>query len=179
MSNTKICKQCGRELSIESFRKYPPRGRGAYATKQGHHTICSECEIIERAAMRVINGTDKSGREEKLKEHYARLAHAGHEPITKYARLLMGLEVIEKRGQQKVRVDHILDSFAEKADTLMDRLQRLLDMPLDGMTPEEYSEHVSIGTRAARRPDGKALPQYQEILDAIADREMNFEEEYE
>lgn len=87
----KKCKQCGRLLSIDSFRAYKPRGRGVYNTKQGHNTICKECESVNN---RVITAT-KSGDTatlELLRQHYQTLMDCGLPPVTAAAKRLLGVQ---------------------------------------------------------------------------------------
>ena len=90
----KICKQCGRTLDDECFRKTAPRGRGVYKTTQGSSTICRECESLNiraHTALKKIEAgipVDTS----QLRQHYQLLTDMGHPPVTAAARRLMGLE---------------------------------------------------------------------------------------
>ena len=93
---SKACKQCGRELSIDRFRKYPARGRGVYQTKQGTYTICKDCESISNrlAALQrkeTLSEQD-NGVLEALREHYQKLMDKGLQPATAPARRLMGVD---------------------------------------------------------------------------------------
>lgn len=87
----KICKQCGRNLPIDSFHKYAARGRGIYTTTQGHHTICKDCESISRRADRALKNNNIE-LIEKLRTHYKSLQDRGLEPVTAPARRLLGVE---------------------------------------------------------------------------------------
>ena len=87
----KKCKQCGRVLPIESFRKYQPRGRGVYETTQGYYTICLDCESISRKADRALKKGDTE-LIEKLRDHYKFLQDRGLPPVTAPARKLLGVD---------------------------------------------------------------------------------------
>lgn len=87
----KACKQCGRDLDIERFRKYKPRGRGAYETSTGYYTICKDCESISNRAAAAL----KKGDEETLKllrEHYQTLSDKGLPLVTAAARRVLGVD---------------------------------------------------------------------------------------
>lgn len=87
----KVCKQCGRDLPIEEFRKYVPRGNGVYKTTQGHHTICKNCEKISQRATHALNKGDEAAIV-MLREHYRLLQERGFEPATAPARKLLGVD---------------------------------------------------------------------------------------
>lgn len=84
----KKCKQCGRKLPLDNFRKYVPRGRGVYETRQGYYTICKDCESISnRARTALTNGNEKVIC--RLTEHYKRLLDMGFPPVTAPAKQLL------------------------------------------------------------------------------------------
>lgn len=87
----KICKQCGRNLPIEEFRKYVPRGNGIYNTTQGRHTLCKNCEKISARAAAALNKNDVEAIE-MLREHYTLLQAHGLPPVTAPARKLLGVD---------------------------------------------------------------------------------------
>lgn len=86
----KTCKQCGRDLPVDSFRPYAARGRGIYNTKQGRNTICKECESISSRCAAAIKKGDEALLD-KFKSHYAALQERGYEPVTAPAKKLLGI----------------------------------------------------------------------------------------
>lgn len=92
---SKTCKQCGRTLPVDKFRKYVPRGKGIYTTTQGHHTLCKDCEAISARAANAM----KTGNQEvidKLTAYYKSLQDRGLAPVTAAARRLLGMDVANK-----------------------------------------------------------------------------------
>ena len=92
----KICKQCGRKLPVDSFRKYTPRGNGTYKTTQGCYTICKDCETISARAAAALRKGDQAVID-KLRAHYETLRNRGLEPVTKPAKQLLGVDTQESK----------------------------------------------------------------------------------
>lgn len=98
-SEQKVCKQCGRKLPVDSFRKYRPRGKGIYNTKQGRSTLCKNCEsvnnIVAGIERREAAGTatvKDAENKQLLIAHYQQLIDLGLPPVTAAAKRLMGLD---------------------------------------------------------------------------------------
>ena len=117
----KQCKQCGRMLSVDNFRKYKPRGRGIYNTTQGCHTICKQCESISN---RVVTAMNKGDNEllDKLRKHYQDLSNRGLPPVTAAARRLLGIE--GSKESKSADIDSLLASVQESAVETHCRLVR-------------------------------------------------------
>lgn len=105
----KVCKQCGRDLPIESFRKYTPRGSGVYKTTQGYNTICKDCESISRRASGALQRGD-TAMIEKLTEHYRVLQERGLEPVTAPAKRLLGVDTGNGQSTRRASLDDLLGS---------------------------------------------------------------------
>ena len=111
---TKACKQCGRSLSIDNFRKYTPRGKGIYKTKQGYHTLCKHCEAISARAAAAMKSGDQEAID-KLVDYYKSLQDRGLEPATAAARKILGLDVERKVA---VTLDDLLSSTTDNSDLI-------------------------------------------------------------
>ncbi len=123
----KTCKQCGRTLPVDSFRKYSPRGKGIYRTAQGHHTICKDCEAISaRAATAIRNGDGEAIK--KLSDHYRSLQGRGFEPVTKPARQLLGVD--SPKPRRRDTLDALLSSVSsyQESSHMDEALQRHCDL---------------------------------------------------
>lgn len=103
----KQCKQCGRVLNVDSFRKYKSRGKGIYNTTQGCYTICKQCESISNRVVTAINKGDQEVLD-KLREHYRRLINKGLPPVTAAPRRLMGLTTDDNRKKCVDSLDDLL-----------------------------------------------------------------------
>lgn len=135
----KVCKQCGRELPEDSFRKYAARGRGVYKTEQGRYTICKECEAISRRADYAMKKGDAVAIE-KLREHYGMLMSKGHEPATAAAKRLMGMDV--GTGPKGRNTAETLDSLlASVQDNGMDIFVAKLEKRQFADADEAYEAH--------------------------------------
>ena len=120
----KVCKQCGRDLPIESFRKYAPRGTGVYNTTQGYNTICKDCESISRRAAGALRRGD-AAMIAKLTEHYKVLQERGLEPVTAPAKKLLGVDTA-KRTANRSNLDDILSSVQGTNESDLERHCRLV-----------------------------------------------------
>lgn len=86
----KKCKQCGRMLEEECFRKTKSRSNGIYKnTSQGTKTICRSCESLNIRAHRALKDNNEEAMSQ-LREHYRRLSLAGYPPVTAAAQRLLG-----------------------------------------------------------------------------------------
>lgn len=110
----KQCKQCGRQLSVDNFRKYKPRGKGIYNTTQGYNTICKQCESISNRVVTALNKGDQSTLD-KLREHYQLLIDKGLPPVTAAPRRLMGMPD-EVRVRSKDSLDELLTCVQAESD---------------------------------------------------------------
>jgi hypothetical protein len=88
---TKVCKQCGRELRVDHFRPYVPRGRGVYKTTTGRSTLCKDCESISSRAAAALKRNDEKTIE-KLHHYYQALSDRGFPPVTSAARKILGVD---------------------------------------------------------------------------------------
>ena len=123
MNFSKPCKQCGRHLSVDNFRKYPARGRGVRATETGYYTICKQCESINTKADYAL----RKGAEEvieKLRAHYQLLIDRGLPPVTAAAKRLMGCVDDEAKGSSRQSLDDLLAEVS--AETELERHCRLV-----------------------------------------------------
>ena len=121
----KTCKQCGRLLPEESFRKYPARGRGVYKTEQGRYTICLECEAISRRADYAMKKGD-AVTIDKLRTHYQALMDKGFQPATAAAKKLMGLQNEFKPGRRSAAtLDNLLTSVSGPNNILNDLVDKI------------------------------------------------------
>ena len=121
----KTCKQCGRYLAIDEFRKYKPRGTGVYNTTQGHNTICKSCEAISSRASVALSKNDESTIQ-KLTEHYKLLQSRGLEPVTAPAKRLLGVATTKQVGTRKASLDYLLDITQGNSETELERHCRLV-----------------------------------------------------
>ena len=120
----KVCKQCGRKLRVDtSFRKYVPRGRGIYATTQGYHTLCKDCESISIRAANAIKCNDEEIMN-KLREYYKILDSRGLPPVTKPARILLGVEADRPSAKLDALLSRMLGEDPDESE--LDRHCRLV-----------------------------------------------------
>ena len=94
----KICKQCGRSLEEDQFRKTKSRSKGIYKdTKTGTKTICRACESLNIRAHNALKNNDEAAIA-KLQEHYMRLLKAGHPPVSAAAQRIIGYAVQDSKA---------------------------------------------------------------------------------
>lgn len=120
----KTCKQCGRYLPIDEFRKYVPRGKGIYKTSQGHHTICKTCEAISARASTALSKNDAETIE-MLREHYKVLQSRGYEPVTAPAKRILGVDTVVERARRDTLAD-MLSMTQGVGESELDRHCRLV-----------------------------------------------------
>lgn len=164
---TKICKQCGRELPLESFRKYAPRGRGVYKTEQGHYTICLECEAISRRADYAMKRGDEVAID-KLRNHYQALQDKGYPPATSAAKKLMGVRNEFKPGHRDTSsLDNLLASVSGVVDATIELVDKIENRKFNSADEayEAHKPHI-----AALRQSGK-LDYVTELIEAWYDEE--------
>jgi len=207
----KKCKQCGRKLNIVSFRKYPYRGgKGAKTysgTSQGTYTICTECEAVERLAMRLLKRlrsgevTDELNKQiEDVSNHYKKLTRIGLPPVTANARRIVDptqcadSSVDNANNAKKpfsvnlTFVDYTVaadgaavtgQSFVGQ-DTLMDEFNKLMVMDLTD-NPEVYDEilYELRDKMQSNQRDPRILnPVYESIYNSVLIRIDNYGDEY-
>lgn len=110
---TKVCKQCGRTLPVDNFRKYTPRGKGIYNTTQGRYTICKDCESVSNRTNTALKNGDNAAIE-KLREHYAMLMDRGFPPVTAPAKRI--LDLVDDYWPKDTKLDQLLDSFKHESE---------------------------------------------------------------
>ena len=120
----KTCKQCGRYLPIDEFRKYVPRGRGIYKTTQGRHTICKTCESISARASTALSKGDEATIS-KLRDHYKILQDRGYEPATAPARRILGVDITPEKRQRNT-LDDMLSITQGVGESEIDKHCRLV-----------------------------------------------------
>ena len=184
----KPCKQCGRTLSIESFRKYPYRGQKKYSgTKQGHYTICYDCEAVERHAMRLLkkkqNGEltgDVASQIQEVAQHYTKLTKRGLPPVTKNAKLIVGQP--PTKSPFKVNINFVDNNGQKQYTMLMDELTKLLEMEWTE-DPDVYDKMIEdLKGRALQDPNNlysKIRPEYYEIHSKLVDKWSEYEDNYD
>lgn len=120
MISTKRCKQCGRLLSIDAYRKYASRGRGIYETTTGYHTVCRECENFNQQVNKAYNTLvdNRTAKQVKLldsaKSLYELLASRGCEPKGHYAAV-----VLSSRSERQATSRERMDSAESYLATLL------------------------------------------------------------
>ena len=156
----KTCKQCGRDLPVDRFRKYAARGRGVYNTTQGYNTICLDCESISRRADRALK-KDDAELIEKLRNHYQILNDRGLPPVTAPARKLLGVD--------KVRTSSSLDDLLAAVQTpSIQELIANIKSRRFGTADEAYEAHKPL--RQALE-DAGMLGYVTELIEAWYDEE--------
>lgn len=119
----KICKQCGRELPVDSFRPYKARGRGVYNTTQGRNTICKECESMSSRAAAAIRKGDQEAID-KFTWYYKTLQSRGCEPVTAPAKKLLGF--VDTQGRRAKSLNDAMDQILGASELHL-HLQKLRD----------------------------------------------------
>lgn len=161
----KTCRQCGRVLPEESFRKYPPRGRGIYKTEQGRYTVCLECESISRRADYAMKKGDVETIE-LLRNHYQKLMDKGLPPITAAAKNILGIENgYTPRRRGKEALGNLLASVVQS--DLEDFVANIENRKFNSADEayEAHKPHI-----AALRQSGK-LDYVTELIEAWYDEE--------
>lgn len=138
---SKMCKQCGRDLPIDKYRRYTARGAGMRYTMPGYNTICKDCESINNRAAAAMKRGDEAmiG---KLREHYKVLQDRGFPPVTAAARRLLGVEA-EVRDDRK-SLDDLLAQVSGIGVTDAERHCRLLRERSYVSVDEAYEVHKTL-----------------------------------
>lgn len=137
----KVCKQCGRLLPIENFKKYAARGRGVYATKQGHYTICKQCESISNRAAAALSKGDEATIS-LLTEHYQMLADRGLPPVTAAAKRLLGYTDISRPKSD--RLSDLLASVRGDSVTMRAAAARPVESESESESESELDKHCRL-----------------------------------
>ena len=205
----KECKQCGRKLSVVSFRKYPYRGgkgtKTYSGTSQGTYTICTDCEAVERLAMRLLKRL-RSGEVtyelnkqiEDVSNHYKKLTRMGLPPVTANAKRIVDPTQCADSNANNTNnakkpfsvnlafVDYTVDvdTAAEQSivgkDALMDEFNKLMVMDLTD-NPEVYDEilYELRDKMQSNQRDPRILnPVYESIYNSVLIRIDNYGDEY-
>lgn len=177
----KHCKQCGRDLPEEVFRKYSPRGKGIRKSTQGRNTTCITCER-QNGAIAIIWRKENKTEEDKqtLKaaaEYYKKLVAAGNFPVGPYAKYILG-EVKEPPKHS------LLDAFKESIhildgteDIIEQEYDKLLHLELT-MIPDVYQELLDKVRSKCLDNVGKVIPQYLDKFNEVATKFDDYEDNY-
>lgn len=191
---TKKCKQCGRTLPLISFRKYYPRGKGTYNTKQGYNTVCLDCERFNSKVNRIyykkLHNEQLTKPEEQLlvtaKEIYKELVDTGRIPIGRFAKDCLG-DALPIQASETLSVDAyknmtikaskptISDLAVDQA--IVNELLKLLDIPLVD-EPEIYQDMFNKLDSKCRGDDRKVRVGYKDLYMQVAERLDNYEDAY-
>ncbi len=177
----KQCKQCGRDLEIEEFRRYVPRGTGVRQTTIGYHTVCRACENFNQS----INGIYKMPVETRTEAQqqmldraatlYKSLAARGLEPKGRYATDIVG----KAEPAAKPVATKVLDYFEmmESEASLLARYQDLLVIEMTDV-PDVYQDALEDLRVQSSSPDGKLRRDYRDIFNQVATRFDDYEDNY-
>lgn len=170
---TKTCKQCGRELPIESFKQYPSRGRGIRKSSPGRFPTCRECETFNRhvnTAYKAVNPT-----EEQVKliaaatEVYKDQISRGLQPIGALAKSLSAA-VPKESPVDKYLQEHRPSSESDESRQRTIRLREMQHIPLTMDNYDEYEDELyelDMG-KDVNTPEQKDLIAWHEDrLDAV------------
>jgi len=131
--DTKQCKQCGRILELDKFRKYSSRSRTKKEGPTGCNTVCKDCESINMKAYNLSRNTNLTQQDlemlDKIKQHYTALMERGYPPVTAAARKLMNYEQPDGPASL-VRAERSLSAFGEIANytkVLTEHIQKIKD----------------------------------------------------
>ena len=192
MQESKVCKQCGRRLNIDAFRKYVPRGAGIYDTTVGRHTVCKECEnfnqLVNAAYRKPVDKRTQKQNEllEKAKEFYEELHRRGMEPKGRYAADVLGTSKEDKPDATDSYFASVLGCSIETAagnlqeerpKTLTEEGQELLEMQLV-YEPDVYQRLVDEWREKIVGADGRVKAEYLELFNAVAERIDEYEDNY-
>ena len=154
----KICKQCGRCLPMEDYRKYTPRGTGAYKTTQGYYTICKACESISNRAAAALR-TGNQATIDKLRDYYKELDAKGLPPVTAAAKRVLGID--PARQARADGLDDLLAATLGKADSGVDEFCNKLRRRDFASADEAYEQLKAL------RPELKEAGVYDEMNELV------------
>lgn len=186
----KQCKQCGRDLPVDAYRRYVSRGKGIYDTSTGYHTVCKECENFNQQVNNVYRKPVEARTQaqvdllSKAKTLYEALQRRGLEPKGRYAADLLGLTI----GRDAVSsTDSYLASLLEEpvqegstqgqVDEYLCRGNELLSMELTE-EPDVYQDMVDSWRDSITGNNGKVKPEYIELFNKVAERIDTYEDNY-
>ena len=185
----KVCKQCGRMLRIDAYRKYVSRSKGKYETTTGHHTVCRECENFNQQVNNAYSkpAEMRSNAQEllldKAKHLYEELHRRGLEPKGRYAVEVLGLNnKTGKLGAADSYIASVLNGNSGrggkgKDKDLQERGHELLEMELT-QEPEVYQDLVDTWREEIVGPDGRVSAEYLDLFNAVAERIDTYEDNY-
>lgn len=86
----KMCVQCGRMLEDEKYEVYVSRSTGQRKSSVGRHTVCKDCESVNRRVDRIWKKADKTEEDfellAKVESIFKGLLSRGLQPKGAYAR---------------------------------------------------------------------------------------------
>lgn len=190
MCKQKVCRQCGRDLPVDAYRKYVSRGKGIYDTSTGYHTVCKECENFNQQVNNAYRKPVEARTQAqinllcKAKTLYEALQRRGLEPKGRYAADVLGLTI----GRDAVSsTDSYLASLLaepvqevptqEQADEYLCRGNELLSMELTE-EPDVYQDMVDSWRDSITGNNGKVKPEYIELFNKVAERIDTYEDNY-
>lgn len=180
---SKVCKQCGRMLPIDEYRKYAARGKGIYDTSTGYHTVCRECENFNQT---VNNAYRKPSEErtpkqvdllQKAEELYKVLHSRGLEPKGRFAADVLGINKSVDTQSSTDRYLEMVLAGTDECDPLLTEGQRLLNIELTE-EPDVYQEMVDAWRECLIGPEGRVSSEYLELFNRVAERIDKYEDEY-
>ena len=179
MNNTKVCKQCGRDLFLHLYRNYYPRGvvRSRENANVGRNTICKECEAFNAKINRTYRLDIKSFEQvqelEQAAAFYKYLHSKGLEPKGRYAADVLGLE-----KTRTVAKSSYMDRVMASLDSVVCKGQELLDMDLTD-EPDVYQGMLDEWRETILGDDGKVIPEYLNLFNQVAAKVDDYEDNYE
>lgn len=157
----KQCKQCGRVLDEEYFRKTKSRSKGLYKNlSQGTKTICRSCESLDVRARRAMKDNNEAVICE-LREHYKRLLLAGHPPVTAAARdIISEADFAATHSNDALRMTSMYD------DEVLEHAYKVRTRSYDSVD-EADKVHRQLADRL------RAVDLYEEVTDLLDDWYMS------
>lgn len=176
----KKCKQCGRTLSIEAYRRYTPRGRGIYDTTTGYHTVCKECENFNQTVNSAYSRpeSERTPYQQELlvkaKTVYEKLHSSGLEPKGRYAKDILN---IHKETTHSTDI-YISAMLGESTDSVVDEFKQLLEIELTE-EPDVYNDMLDELEERCAGPDGRVKSEYKDIYMQVLERFNDYEDNYQ
>lgn len=185
---TKKCKQCGRLLEMEAFRKYTPRGNGVYNTVQGRHTVCKECEGFNAKINKLYKASSITDEQQRLLDKaakfYIELHNRGLEPKGAYAAFIVGKEMSTRKPSATASAYSFMDAVLapespeSPVNNLVDEYSDLLSMELVD-EPDVYQDMLDSLRQRSAGADGRVLPEYRDMYTKVASRFDEYEDNYD
>lgn len=191
MNEQKVCKQCGRNLCVDAYRKYVSRSKGIYNTTTSYHTVCKECENfnqqVNNAYTKPIEIRTPKQVEllSKAKILYEELHRRGLEPKGRYAAYVLGINIDKSTGSRTDNYfesimnqsDIVKESVQANSDEVMNKGNELLSIELTE-EPDVYQAMVDEWHDTIKGTDGRVKPEYLEIFNKVAERIDEYEDNY-